>query len=144
MINLCPLCMHNQIAHEHERSMEMCFDCARKFGVRPMPPALRPPVPCTRCEGSRFVRTVPREHTNGVSAPMFLTHNVSGSAGNRPGGWFNGVEDLKTVTGHGQLEIYACVGCGAVEWYCHGVKDVPIHPHLMTEMVDYSAGGPYR
>ncbi len=133
--------------------MQMCFDCANKFGVRPMPPALRPPSPCAKCRATQFVRAIPREHTvdessgrqnRQVSAPMFLTHHVAGSQGNSPDAFHNFAADLNPQLGFGQLEVYACVGCGAVEWYCHGVKDIPIHPHLMTERIDYSAGGPYR
>lgn len=46
----------------------------------------------------------------------------------------------------GLLEAYICRTCGAVEWYCVDVEKIPIHPHLMTEEIDYDAdrAGPYR
>ena len=46
--------------------------------------------------------------------------------------------------GYGVLEVYICYACGAVEWYCGDVATIPIHPWLMTEVVDYDAGTPYR
>ena len=143
----CSACQR-ELEKQQERELELCRACAAKYGVIAMPPALRPPVPCDRCKGRKFVRVIPREHTTleqgdsnrMVSAPMFLTQSVSGHKG-----WLlNHAHDLDITAGHGMLEVYACWSCGAVEWYCRGVQQIPIHPSLMTELIDYDQGGPYR
>lgn len=48
--------------------------------------------------------------------------------------------------GVGLLETYICKKCGAVEWYCVDVEKIPVHPHLMSEEIDYAkrGEGPYR
>jgi hypothetical protein len=145
----CPVCVEGKLSLEVERAIQMCVECARKYGVRPMPPALRPPAPCQRCSGLEFVRTVPREYSvrpGGelnvqIAAPMFFTATIPGASG---GGVGVARTEVAIEHGYGQLEMYACLGCGFVEWYVHGARDIPIHPHLMTEKIDYGSGGPYR
>lgn len=149
MSTQCPVCGLASLIVSDELQMQMCTKCAVNNGVRPMPPAMRPPAPCLRCKGLEFVRTVPREHsvrTAGsyqgdaqTSAPMYFTYAPTfgtWSVARRP--------DIEIDKGYGQLEIYACVGCGFVEWYAHAPRDIPIHPHLMTDKIDYGDGGPYR
>ncbi len=51
---------------------------------------------------------------------------------------------LDTTYGYGMLELYACWDCGLVEWYCRDVRRMPVHPHLMTELVDLDEAGPFR
>jgi hypothetical protein len=99
-----------------------------------------------RCNARQFVRVIPREHTsrfadNQISAPMYITH--------APGviqGWLalraGDIEVEKP--GYGLLETYICRKCGAVEWYCFDVERIPIHPHLMSEAIDYESKSPYR
>ena len=147
MSTQCPVCGRAPLVVADELQMQMCQGCAVETGVRPMPPALRPPAPCTRCKGLEFVRTVPREyapntepkrtHDRQLAAPMFFTHSPTF-------GMYGGRHDIEIDKGYGQLEMYACLGCGFVEWYVHAPRDIPIHPHLMTDKIDYGAGGPYR
>ena len=147
----CPTCLAD-LTLDVEREMKMCATCATKFGVRPMPPALRPPAPCMRCGKLKFVRVIPREYTSRdggetnaqVAVPMFLTYVPKGNPTNKPGGWLNGPQPLDMNDGHGLLEAYACIGCGFVEWYCHDALDIPLSPYVMSELIDYGKGGPYR
>jgi len=75
-----------------------------------------------------------------VAGPMYLTH-----APRVLKGWnAQYVQPVDPRSGYGLLEAYVCWGCGFVEWYCHGADRIPIHPHLMTELIDLDAGGPYR
>lgn len=143
----CPVCARAPLVLSDELQMQMCTKCAVENGVRPMPPAMRPPAPCLRCKGLKFVRTVPREYSivldsqrpndRQVAAPMYFTYSPTF-------GQFGGRHDIDIQKGYGQLEMYACVACGFVELYAHAPADIPIHPHLMTEEIDYSASGPYR
>ena len=106
-----------------------------------MPPSRRPPRPCQRCNHMAFVRVLPREHSvlpdpvrvEQVSAPMYVTY------------WPARSIEIENA-GVGLLETFICKKCGFVEWYCVDFERIPIHPHLMTEEVDYSAAGdgPYR
>jgi hypothetical protein len=143
----CKLCGVD-VTVDEEVAMQACRVCADKIGLRPMPPPIRPARPCARCNGMKFVRVIPREHStvrtgdgnSQVSAPMFLTHVAKGFRG-----WvFSGVHELEIERGFGMLEVYACWQCGAVEWYARDVQQIPIHPHFMTDVVDYDGEGPYR
>ena len=49
---------------------------------------------------------------------------------------FRTAAEIEVEKGYGMLEVYACFGCGAVQWYCGDVAAIPIHPHLMTEIVE--------
>ena len=132
-----------------EHAMQTCAACAGKCGIVPMPPATRPPAPCQRCNGRVFVRAIPREHSSArsgeqnaqVSVPMFVTHRPS-----LHDGWvLKYANELEIENGYGVLELYICRGCGFVEWYCPTVAHIPLQPNMMTELVDYDAGGtPYR
>jgi hypothetical protein len=72
----CKLCKSNEVS----KTGEICADCGRTLGIVPLPLPRRPPAPCSRCQGTRFVRVVPREYTatgidyvNERVAPMTLT-----------------------------------------------------------------------
>jgi hypothetical protein len=145
----CPICTQSQLSTEDEHAMAACARCAKTIGIIAMPPSRRPPVPCARCNARQFVRVIPREHTSTrvgdintqLSVPMYITHAptvIDGWLGRRPG------EVEVENTGHGLLETYICRKCGAVEWYCIDVDRIPIHPHLMSEAIDYESGSPYR
>lgn len=138
-MEMCPICTHGRIDNDSERATKACDACQKKLGLIPMPPARRRGA-CTRCQGRKFLRAIPREHTTNqtgtvnaqVSAPMFLTHSHRGHHGSM----FRSAAELEVDKGHGVLEVYACFGCGAVEWYCGDVAAIPVHPHLMTEIVE--------
>ena len=114
-----------------------------------MPESRRPPVPCVRCNGQKFLRAIPREHSTErigdsntqLSAPMFVTHVPTSHRG-----WI--VKHAKEIEienhGVGLLETYICKKCGYVEWYCVDVESIPVHPNMMTEEIDYAASTPYR
>src|SRR5262245_17353580 len=88
----CPLCDLCTLRTGAERAMNACEVCALELGLVPMAGSRRPPVPCERCNGMRFVRVIPREHTSvgirfaptdltgsgdlhrNVTAPMVATH----------------------------------------------------------------------
>jgi len=145
----CPVCRETKLSTDDERAMQMCRECASKYGVRTMPPALRPAAPCQKCGGLQFVRTVPREYsvrpqldTNvQIAAPMYFTQAIPAA---KDGFFGTSRGEIALDRGHGALEMYACLGCGFVEWYVRAPQDIPIHPHLMTEKVDHGKGGPYR
>ena len=140
-MEMCPICSHGRIDNEAERATNACDACQAKLGLIPMPPA-RPRGPCRRCQGRKFLRAIPREHTTKrsgsankqLSAPMFLTHGHHGHEGSM----FRSAAEIEIDEGFGLLEVYACFGCGAVEWYCADVANIPVHPHLMTAIVDES------
>lgn len=131
--------------------MQTCRECATRIGLIPMPPSRRPPAPCARCNHMVFIRVIPREHSSSrdgeinaqLSAPMYVTHTPT-----KYRGWFaNTVNELEIEkAGVGLLETYICKKCGAVEWYCVDVEKIPVHPHLMSEEIDYAkrGEGPYR
>jgi hypothetical protein len=150
----CPLCKTEALATAGEHAMQACAACASTLGIIPMPPRTRPMRRCDKCNGGKFVRAIPREHSYSgapgaegpVSRPMLLTNQPIVKSKFR---WTNivGQDETKPIDidrGYGVLEVYACLGCGAVEWYCMGVESIPIHPHLMTELVDLDGETPYR
>jgi hypothetical protein len=158
---ICPLCDLCQLRSGDERAMNACAVCAVELGLAPMAHSRRAPVPCTRCNGMRFTRVVPREHTSvglrfapseagtagslaprSVSAPMVATHEPQATA-KRPGGGRH-VVPIDIRAGFGRLEMFVCRGCGFVEWYCSDPASIPIGPHYMTEDIDYASAAPYR
>jgi hypothetical protein len=115
-----------------------------------MPIMSRPARPCLRCNSLQFVRVIPREHSSArggemnaqVSAPMYLTHRPTVDKGIIFG---DSAEELPIEEpGIGVLEIFACRGCGFLEWYCPDVNSIPADPVLMTDHVDYNSDKPYR
>lgn len=110
----------------------ICTACCTKLGIVAMPPARRGARPCTKCNGLKFVRVIPRE-LDGTSAPMALTYDISATI----------AADL--ARGFGKLEAYVCFKCNYVEWYVQGnAGDIPIGPEYMTEIVDHDPDAPYR
>jgi hypothetical protein len=148
---MCPLCQREPLTAPEHHAQQACASCAAQIGIIPMPPRRRPRRPCVACNGSVFVRVLPREHTARgygtlsvpISAPMYLTHEPQTSPRYSGG---NTVESLETRVGHGLVEAYVCRSCGRIEWYCPDAERIPIHPHLMTELVDDVGGdaGPFR
>jgi hypothetical protein len=156
----CSLCELCTLRSDAERAMNACEVCALELGLVPMAYSRRPPLPCTRCNGHRFTRVIPREHTSvglrftptdatgtgdihrSVSAPMVATHvprtiEKLASAGRT-------VVSIDIRQGFGRTEMFVCRGCGFVEWYIDQPETIPIGPHYMTEDIDYSSPGPYR
>jgi hypothetical protein len=154
----CPLCDLCQLRSGEERAMDACTVCALEFGLVPMAHSQRPPLPCMRCNGMRFVRAVPREHTavglrfttggatsnvmRNVSAPVVVTHEPQMVA--KPDGTGRRPVPLDIRAGFGRVEMFVCRGCGYVEWYCGDPESIPIGPHYMTEAIDYAGESPYR
>ena len=133
------------------KHVDICDECRGKLGLTSIPPSRRPALPCSRCNRRKFVRVVPREHAvyavkngyRGLSAPMAATFKpdirenliFSGSTvGSLPVR-----EDLC-----GMLEMYICLHCGFVEWYCQDPESIPIGAEYMSELVDHENESPYR
>jgi hypothetical protein len=146
---MCQLCTDTALITTAELEMQACQGCADRIGLIPMPPSRRPPAPCGRCNSRKFLRVIPREHTTArageinrqISVPMYVTHSPTAHVG-----WV--LKHAKPLelenSGHGLLETYICQKCGAVEWYCVDVERIPVHPHLMSEEIDYENDAPYR
>lgn len=129
---------------------EMCTNCMDALGIIEMPPARRKAGPCLKCNGLKFIRVIPREHTVKLDrdfntaeiAPMTLTqaprieHKVFGKGMN--------VNAPSVVLGDGMLETYTCIACGYVEWWVENPTEIPIGPEYMSELVDYTPDAPYR
>jgi hypothetical protein len=152
---VCPLCNSEPLDTAPEQAMQACTTCAKRIGIVPMPPVTRPQRRCAKCNGGKFVRAIPREHgyafkdgmDQQISRPMTMTNRPVVQSKYRWTEVANPPRDTLPVDldlGWGMLEVYACFGCGAVEWYCNGVQQIPIHPHLMTEMIDLDGESPYR
>jgi hypothetical protein len=158
---ICPLCDLCQLRADEERAMNACTVCAFTLGLVPMAHPRRAPVPCTRCNGMRFTRVIPREHTSvamrfaptdpassagemlrSVAAPSVATHEPMVTAKLHSRGRQVAAVDIRT--GFGALEMYICRGCGFVEWYCQDPTSIPIGPHYMTEDIDFAGTQPYR
>jgi hypothetical protein len=128
----------------------ICNECMDELGIIEMPPPRRKAGPCLKCNGLKFVRVIPREHTvkSGFDhnyaeiAPMTLTqapkveHKIFGKGMN--------VQHPGVVLGDGMLETYTCIACGYVEWWCEDPREIPIGPQYMSELVDYTPDAPYR
>lgn len=145
----CPLCESRPLQTAEMQAMQACAVCAERLGIVPLPLSRRPHVPCARCNHTKFVRVIPREYTEDpnpnydrqISAPMYLTYPPSVTRG-----FLKSRADQIDIRhdGVGLLEAYVCRKCGAVEWYCSDAKDIPAHPHLMSEDIDYEGESPYR
>lgn len=141
----CKLCQR-----EAAEPNGICTGCMDKLGIIEMPPPRRPAKPCLKCNGLKFVRVIPREHTIGAGgdmnvaeiAPMTLTqqpkieHKVFGKG--------MAVYSPSVVLGEGMLETYTCLACGYVEWWCEDPSEIPIGPEFMSDLVDYTPDAPYR
>jgi hypothetical protein len=141
----CKLCQRNE-----PEPNGICNECMDRLGIIEMPPARRPARPCAKCNGLKFVRVIPREHTIGAGgdmnvaeiAPMTLTqrpkvdHKVFGKG--------MAVQAPSVVLGDGMLETYTCLACGYVEWWCEDPSEIPIGPEFMSELVDYTPETPFR
>ncbi|MBP6837886.1 MAG: hypothetical protein KA190_11315 [Kofleriaceae bacterium] len=128
---------------------ELCETCQATLEVAPLPPPRRPARPCQRCNHTRFVRTLPREYAarGGDYAVAYALPMYAASAARVGHTLWSGsprAEEPHTSSGVGLLEVYICLGCGLVEWYCHGAEQIPIGPEHMTEVIDVGAAGPYR
>lgn len=145
---LCTLCKSNDATSAPGRPAGLCAECAVDGAIVALPPSTRPARPCRVCDGRSFVRVVPREFSSTTergdyAVPMYAVHgprtrkNVFGS------GSTTYAPDPRGG-GLGLLEMFICRGCQAVEWYCHGAAELPIHPAYNTELVEYPADGAYR
>lgn len=149
----CKLCKHNELKEARERLMTICAQCATALGASPMPSPRRPPVPCARCGGRRFVRAIPR--TTNIRSTAFtravsekpvteaVTYTIN-TRGTQVGvAWIPDVR-LDLAAPHGVIARYICTGCGFVEKYCDDPEQILIGPEHMTDIVEYDEGGPYR
>lgn len=142
---ICKLCEKNQ-----PEPNGICEPCMATLGIIEMPPPRRRAAPCVKCNGLRFVRVIPREHTvkamydtnHPELAPMTLTQQPKVEP--KLFGTGTRVSAPTVVLGDGMLETYTCLQCGYVEWYVEDPTEIPIGPEYMSDIVDYSSDKPYR
>jgi hypothetical protein len=139
----CRLCAMTFKGRIRSFDPEICKDCAETLKIKKLPPPRRPARPCERCNGLTFVRSLPREYSGEYDNPYPMTAAQSPTITNRFFGLGNSV-NRADPRGHGVLEIYTCVGCGFVEWYCQDPDQIPIGPEHLSDLVDYSPESPYR
>ena len=150
MPRACRICVTGEVKNDVPATFDICWSCAKTFGVIPMPGPRRPARPCNRCSGVRFVRVIPRELTatggdyvHEKAAPMCVT--IVPLIKDDP--WWKATKHPQNPNPHngrGLLETYVCVGCGFVEWYCVDPESIPIGPEYMSDIVDYTPTTPYR
>lgn len=142
--------MHCKICNDKSEDT-ICSACREKLAITPMPPPRRPPFPCPRCGGRRFLRAAIRELAGGnalsnqpigVPIPSCATWDIKKTAATYVG--FVRIEGAGTTLRldqpRGMLSRYICGGCGFVEVYCDDVDSVPIGEEFMTDIVDYEVG----
>jgi hypothetical protein len=131
-----------------ERHLQMCTKCSERLGVTVMPKPRRPPIQCRACNGTAFIRAVPREIAPMLGneyhqevAPMAVTYGATDHGATDHGFRRHQADPQK---GYGMLEMYVCKGCALVEWYCADPERIPIGPGYMTEEIDLTTSSPYR
>jgi hypothetical protein len=144
-VSECRVCK-NQL---DDAAQAVCAGCRETLGIVEMPPARRPVGPCHKCNGTKLIRVIPRDHTVlvagtyqtlRVTVPMRLT--VIPTLSSR---WSQDrVDHPDPAMMRGLLEAYVCRTCGFTEWYCSDPQNIPIGPEYMTEAIDDGDGGPYR
>jgi len=126
--------------------VEVCDACKAKLGLFSSE-AVRPPIPCQRCQHPELIRAQAREFTTGntelrEALPMAVTIAakpvVSLWTGAGQGPWADPTQFA------GVLEMYVCRGCGFTEWYCRDPRSIPIGVEYGTELLDLGAKPPYR
>jgi hypothetical protein len=140
---MCKLCDRNEAEPNG-----ICVKCMDELGIIEMPPARRKAAPCVKCNGMKFIRVIPREHTVKADrdfntpelAPMTLTQAPKLQP--KLIGRGMSVSAPSIVLGDGMLETYTCIACGYVEWWCENPTEIPIGPEYMSELVDYWPDAP--
>jgi hypothetical protein len=139
---ICRACREQEVGPDGPPDFDVCRSCASKGGLIAMPPPRRPALPCARCNGTHFIRVIPRELTatgdhyvHKEVGPMTLTYGevrVTGLVRSH----FE-VAAPSIGNGHGLVETYVCRGCGFIEWYCIDPESIPIGPEYMTQQIEY-------
>ena len=142
----CLACRLRTLSTTEETQTLLCETCAQALGVVPMRPPRRKPSPCTKCNGMKFIRAVPRELTpsendaHAMALPMGLVYQYEVQRGR----YVSMPLPIDARKALGVLEVYVCRNCGFVEWYCSDPERIPIGPVYMTEDIDYEGDTPYR
>jgi hypothetical protein len=144
MSDKCAACNREPIVTGNERATQLCARCATALGVIAMPPPRRVFAPCRCCNGTSFIRAIPREVAPTLQGGSQVTAPMAVTIGGQEGGWlgFDVVADPKRT--FGLLEMYVCRKCGYIDWYCNDPEAVPVGPQFMTELVEGQQDGPYR
>src|SRR5258705_1909024 len=111
----------------------VCKQCADEVGMKPMPPPRRRAAPCSRCNGMTFARSMPREYSGEYDRAYPMTVTQPPRTVEKMFGTGNNVYTPDPRYGAGVLEVYTCLGCGLVEWYCQDPQKIPIGPEHMTD-----------
>ena len=75
----CRLCETNKLT-DLDRVNGVCKECRERLGMLPgFPVPRRPPHPCPKCQGLRFVRVFPREHVTVGATSFWLGISTTGA-----------------------------------------------------------------
>lgn len=133
---------------------QICPSCATRHGLLERTEPLRPRVPCTRCNGTRFVRCTALRERSSTSGNR-AAHNTRGEQGAEY------VAPLGATFAHekwpgrevfvpnfkapiGAFEAYICHNCGLTELYTRDAQRIPVGPEYGTEWFDAGGDTPYR
>ena len=150
----CRLCKTGALIAPIEIESQLCTACRIAVHAVPLPPPRRPPIPCSRCGGFRFIRSMIRELVTidatsfllGVSwtgavqvvpLPVAMTWAVHFEQRVHMGVVAVG-SGIKLGEPRGLLARYMCSGCGFVEVFCDQPESVPIGPEYSTDVVDFT------
>jgi hypothetical protein len=75
----CRLCETNKLT-DPDRTTGICKECRARIGMlSELPPPRRPPLPCRKCQGLRFVRSFPREHVTADATSFWFRVETTGA-----------------------------------------------------------------
>lgn len=142
----CRICSERR---EELGSIGVCATCRQRLGIREPGPPLRPPRPCTRCEGTTFVRSWSLRERAPYGRDIVHPHLAPLAIAFEPAlrtslGWGLRMAEPSKSKPVGILEAYVCRGCGLTELYTEGAAEIPIGPEYGTELIDVGGDGPFR
>ena len=143
---LCPACGNRKLKTMQERQRNLCDPCSSDTGLWIQVPDVRPPLPCLRCNHTRFVRAQLRErgaeggdHATEYIAPLAVSFRT------REAGLFTVRQRAMPKEPIGVIVAYVCEQCGFTELYTLGAAQIPIGAQYGTDVVDVAPrSGPFR
>lgn len=142
----CPACGNRELSTPDALRRNMCDPCSSDTGLWVQVPDVRPPLPCLRCNHTRFVRAQLRDrgaeggdHATEYMAPLAV------SFATREAGLFTVRQRALPREPIGVIVAYVCQACGFTELYTLGPGRIPIGPQYGTDVVDVAPReGPFR
>jgi predicted nucleic-acid-binding Zn-ribbon protein len=142
----CPSC-GRKLKSPEERLRNLCDPCSKDTGVWVQVPDLRPPVPCARCNHTRFVRSQLRERgsTSGQYGEEYMAP-LAVSFATKEAGFFTVRQRALPKEPIGIIVAYVCQQCGFTELYTRAPAQIPIGPQYGTDLIeiDPKQDGPFR